>query len=34
MYYKGEGVPKDLVAAARWSREAADRGNDFAQAAC
>ena len=32
MYYKGEGVPKNLAAAARWYREAADRGNDFAQA--
>ena len=32
MYYNGEGVPKDLAAAARWFRKAADQGNDYAQA--
>ena len=32
MYYDGEGVPKDLAAAARWYRKAADQGNDVAQA--
>ena len=31
MYYNGEGVAKDLAAAARWYRKAADQGNDSAQ---
>ena len=32
-YYKGEGVAKDVVEAAKWYREAADQGYAEAQKA-
>ncbi|MGD0024393.1 MAG: tetratricopeptide repeat protein [Xanthobacteraceae bacterium] len=32
MYYKGEGVPKDSVEAAKWLRKSADKGDVDAQA--
>jgi hypothetical protein len=31
MYYRGQGVPQDYAAAARWSRKAADQGDAKAQ---
>jgi hypothetical protein len=31
MYDKGQGVPQEYAAAARWYREAAEQGQNFAQ---
>ena len=33
MYYKGEGAPKDLVAAYMWRNLASAQGNDIAKTA-
>ena len=32
MYYEGDGVPQDIVEAAKWFRKAAEQGKDSAQA--